>query len=88
MLPRAGRGCGGGGLLGGLGRPQLVAAPNHLLRRVEGLRVDHGADVARQFADEEGDLRLVQGRRLQGGQIVPEHRGPGRTVAHRVIQPL
>ncbi len=56
VLPRAGRGCGcgggGGGLLGGLGRPQLVATPNHLLRRVEGLRVDHGADVARQFADE------------------------------------
>ncbi len=47
----------------------------------------HGADVARQFADEEGDLRLVQGRRLQGGQVVPEHRGPGLTAAHRV-QPL
>ncbi|MFN9906739.1 MAG: hypothetical protein ACK56F_11555, partial [bacterium] len=73
-MPRAGRGrgCGGGGRLRGLGRPQLVATPNHLQRRVEGLSVDHGADVARQFADEEGDLRLVQGRRLQGGQIVPK----------------
>ncbi len=36
-----------------------VKKVNHLLRRVEGLSVDHGADVARQFADEEGDLRLV-----------------------------
>ncbi len=93
VLPRAGGGCGsgggsGGGLLGGLGRPQLVATPNHLPRRVEGLRVDHGADVARQFADEEGDLRLVQGRRLQGGQVVPEHRGPGLTAAHWVVYPL
>ncbi len=84
----AGCGGGGGGLLGGLGRPQLVATPNHVQRRVERLRVDHGADVARQFADEEGDLRLVQGRRLQGGQIVPKHRGPGVTAAHRVVQPL
>jgi hypothetical protein len=92
VLPRAGRsrGCGGGGggLLGGLGHPQLVATPNHLLRRVEGLSVDHGADVARQFADEEGDLRLDQGRWLQGGQIVPKHRGPGLTAAQRVVQPL
>jgi hypothetical protein len=44
--------------------------------------------VARQFADEEGNLRLGQGRWLQGGQIVPEHRGPGLTAAHRVVQPL
>ncbi|MFN9959043.1 MAG: hypothetical protein ACK55I_38615, partial [bacterium] len=47
VWPRAcwGRGGGGGrgGLLGGLGRPQLVATPNHLQRRVERLRVDHGA---------------------------------------------
>ncbi len=71
-----------------LGRPQLVARLQHLLRRVEGLRVDHGADVARQFADEEGDLRILQGRRLQGGQIVPQHRGPGVAAAHRIIQPL
>jgi hypothetical protein len=82
VLPRAGRG-GGGGLLGGLGRPQLVATLYHLQRRVEGLRVDHGADVARQFADEEGDLLI-----LRGGQIVPQHRGPGVTATHRVIQPL
>jgi hypothetical protein len=79
VLPRAGGGCGssggGGGLLGGLGRPQLVAAPNYLLRRVEGLRVDHGVDVARQFADEEGDLRLVQGRQLQGGEVVQSTEG-------------
>jgi hypothetical protein len=74
---------------GGLGRPQLVATLYHLQRRVEGLRVDHGADVARQFAYEEGDMRLLQGRRLQGGQIVPQHRGPaGVTAAHRIIQPL
>ncbi len=34
-------------------------------RRVKGLGVDHGADVARQLADEEGDLRLIRvlGRR-------------------------
>ncbi len=64
VLPRAccGRSSGGGGgLLGGLGRPQLVATPNHILQRVKGLGVDHGADVARQLADEEGDLRLLQG---------------------------
>ncbi len=64
VLPRAccGRGSGGGGgggLLWSLGRPQLVAAPNHILRRVKGLGVDHGADVARQLADEEGD-RLIR----------------------------
>ncbi len=36
VLPRAGGGCGcggggGDGLLGGLGRPQLVATPNHIV---------------------------------------------------------
>jgi hypothetical protein len=63
MLPRAGRGrgCGGGGsgLLGGLGHPQCVATLDHLLRGVVGPRVDQSTDVARQFAEEEGDLRLL-----------------------------
>ncbi|MFO0001482.1 MAG: hypothetical protein ACK559_10145, partial [bacterium] len=64
-----GRGGGGGGsLLGSLGRPQLVAAPNHILRCVKGLGVDHGADVARQLADEEGDLRLLQGKAVRLSQ--------------------
>ncbi len=91
VLPGASRGRGGGsggGLLGGLGCPELVATPNHLLRRVEGLGVDHGADVARQLADEEGDLRVVQGLGPLGGQIVPKHRGPVLTAAHRVVKPL
>ncbi|MFN9943184.1 MAG: hypothetical protein ACK56I_27315, partial [bacterium] len=65
-----------------------VATLDHLLRRVEGPRVHQSADVARQFAEEEGDLRILQRRRLQGGQIVSQHRGTGVTAAHRVIQPL
>ncbi len=88
MLPRAGRGGGGSGLLGGLGHPQGVATLDHLLRGVEGLRVDQGADVARQFAEEEGDLRLLQRRRLQGGQVVPQDGRPGFAAAHDIIQPL
>jgi hypothetical protein len=90
VLPRAGRGCGGGGsgLLGGLGRPQCIATLYHLLGRVEGPHVDHGADVEWQFAKEKGDLRILQGPRLQGGQIVPQHRGPGVAAAHRIIQPI
>ncbi|MFO0001452.1 MAG: hypothetical protein ACK559_09995, partial [bacterium] len=74
-------GGGGGGLLGSLGLTQLVAAQNHILRRVKGLGVDHVADVARQLADEEGDLRLLQGLGPQGGQVVPKHRGPGLAAA-------
>ncbi|MFN9905959.1 MAG: hypothetical protein ACK56F_07525, partial [bacterium] len=74
VLPRAcrGRGSGdggGGGLLGGLGRPKLA---NHILRCGKGLSVDLGADVARQLADEEGDLRLLQGLGPQGVEVVPE----------------
>ncbi len=88
MLPRAGRGGGGSGLLGGLGHPQGVAMLDHLLRGVEGPRVDQGADVARQFAEEEGDLRLLQRRRLQGGQVVPQDGRPGFAAAHGIIQPL
>jgi hypothetical protein len=88
VLPRAGRGGGGSSLLGGLGHPQCVATLNHLLCSVEGPRVDQSADVAWQFAEEEGDLRLLQRRLLQGGQIVPPHRGPGVAAAHRIIQPL
>jgi hypothetical protein len=86
MLPRAGGG--GSGLLGGLGHPQGVAMLDHLLRGVEGPRVDQGADVARQFAEEEGDLRLLQRPRLQGGQVVPQDGRPGFAAAHGIIQPL
>jgi hypothetical protein len=88
MLPRAGRGSGGSGLLGGLGHPQCVAMLDHLLRGVEGQRVDHSTDVARQFAEEEGNLRLLKRRRLQGGQVVPQNRGPGFADAHGLIKPL
>ncbi len=51
-------------------------------------RVDQSANVARQFAKEKGGLRLLDCRRLQGRQIVPQHRGPGVAAAHRIIQPL
>ncbi|MFN9951956.1 MAG: hypothetical protein ACK55I_02575, partial [bacterium] len=88
VLPRACRGRGdggGGGLLGGLGRPKLVAAANHVLRCGKGLGVDLGTDVARQLADEEGDLRVVQGLGPQGEEVVPEHRRPGLAAAHRVV---
>ncbi len=53
-----------------------------------GPRVDQSADVAGQFAEEEGDLRLFKRRRLQGGQVVPQNRGPGVAAAHGVIEPL
>jgi hypothetical protein len=88
MLPRAGRGGGRSGLLGGLGHPQCVATLDHLIRGVEGPRVDQSADVARQFAEEEGNLLLLKCRRLQGGQVVPQKRGPGFAAAHGIIQPL
>ena len=82
-------GCGGGsGLLGGLGHPQCVATLDHLLRGIEGPRVDQGTDVARQFAEEEGDLRLLQHCRLQGGQVVPQDGRPVFAAAYRIIQPL
>jgi hypothetical protein len=88
MLPRAGRGGGGSGLLGGLGHPQCVATLDHLLRGIEGPRADQSTDVAWQFAKEEGGLRLLNRRRLQDGQVVPQHRGPGFAAAHGIIQPL
>jgi hypothetical protein len=46
------------------------------------------ADVARQFAEEKGDLRLFKRRRLQGSQVVPQNRRPGVAAAHGVIKPL
>jgi hypothetical protein len=44
--------------------------------------------VARHFAKEEGGLRLLNRCRLQGGQVVPQHRGPGFAAAQGIIQPL
>ena len=83
-----GRGCGGGsGLLRGLGHPERVATLDHLLRCVEGLRIDQIAEVARQFAEEKGSLCILHRRRLQGGEVVPQDGGPG-VAAHRIIQPL
>ncbi len=94
LLIRAGRGrsrgCGGGGSgpLRGLGHPQCIATLDHLLRGVEGQHVDQSADVAQQFAEEKGDLRHFKRRWLQGGQVVPQNRGPGVAAAHGVIEPL
>ncbi len=51
-------------------------------------RVDQSTDVARQFAKEKGGLRLLNRRGLQGGQVVPQHKGPGVAAAHGIIQPL
>ncbi len=42
--------------------------------------------MARQFADEEDGLCIVHRRWLQGGEVVPQDRGPG-VAAHRIIQP-
>ena len=44
--------------------------------------------MARQLAEEEGDLRLFKHRRLQGGHVVPQNRGPSVATAHGVIKPL
>jgi hypothetical protein len=44
--------------------------------------------VARQFAKEDGSLRLFIRCQLQGGQVVPQHRGPGFAAAQGIIQPL
>ncbi|MFO0003180.1 MAG: hypothetical protein ACK559_18825, partial [bacterium] len=41
--------------------------------------------AARQLADEEGDLRLLQGLGPQGGQVVPK---PGLAAAQGVVKPL
>jgi hypothetical protein len=60
---------------------------DHLLHGVEGPRVDQSADVARQLAEEEGDLCVFNRRRLQGGQVVPQAGGPG-VAAHGVIKPF
>ncbi len=49
---------------------------------------DIHSDVAQQFAQEEGDLRLLQRRRLQGGQVVPQDGRPVFAAAYRIIQPL
>ncbi len=88
VLSRAGRGGGRSGLLGGLGHPQCIATLDHLLRGVKRPRVDQSADVARQFAQVEGDLRLFKRCRLQGSQVVPQNRGPGVAAAHGIIKPL
>jgi hypothetical protein len=87
LLAQGGGGCGSGGLLGGLGHPQCVATLDHLLRGVKGPRVDQSADVARQLAEEKGDLRVCDRHWLQGGQVVPQDGGPV-VATHGVIQPF
>ncbi len=87
LRPRGSRGCGGGGLLWGLSRVELIAALDEFLRLLEGPRVDQVTDMARQFADEEDGLGLLHRCRLQGGEVVPQDGGPG-VDAHWVIQPL
>jgi hypothetical protein len=77
----------GGGLLRGLSCPELVAALDKFLRRLESTRVDQVTDVARQFADEEGGFCILHRRWLQGGEVVPQDGGPG-VAAHWIIQPL
>ena len=54
-----GRGCGGCGLLRSLGHPEHIATLDHLLRCVEGPRIDNIADVARQFAEDKGGLCIL-----------------------------
>jgi hypothetical protein len=79
------RGC--GSLLRGPSHPELVAALDEFLRRLEGTRVDQVTDVAQQLADEEDGLCIIHHRRLQGGEAVPQDGGLG-VAAHRIIQPL
>ncbi len=86
LRARHSRSC-GGGLLWGLSRPELVAALDEFFRRLEGARVDQVTDVARQFADEKGDLCILHRCRLQGGEVVPQDGGHGVNT-HRIIQPL
>ncbi len=86
LLASDSRGCGGSGLLGGLGHPELVATLDHL-RCVEGPRIDQVADVARQFAEEKSGLRILHRRRLQDSEVVPQDGGPG-VAAHGIIQPF
>jgi hypothetical protein len=60
-----------------LGHPELVEGPH----------IDQIADVARQFAEEKGGLRILHRHRLQGSEVVPQDGGPG-VAAHGIFQPF
>ena len=75
-----------GGLFHGLVIPDLVAALDEFLRRLERPRVDQVPDVVRQLAEKEDGLGLLHCGRLQGGEVVPNDGGPC-VAAHRIIQP-
>ncbi len=83
LRPRGGR---GGGLFNGLILPDLLAAPNEVLRLLKCPRVDQVSDVSRKLVEEENSLGLLHRGWLQGGEVVPHDGGPG-VAAHRVIQP-
>jgi hypothetical protein len=78
---------GGGSLLRGLRHPELVAALDEVLRLLKCSGVDQVPDVERQLAGEEDGLGLLHRGRLQGGEVVPQDKGPG-VAEHRLIQPL
>ncbi len=72
LRSRGGRGCGGGGLLQGLSRPELIAVLDEFFRLLKGPRVDQVPDMAWQFADKEDGLGLLHRCRLQGSEVVQQ----------------